>query len=659
MKINTVQTNSNQNFKAVQLSRQEELKARRLIEKITSSEYSQARVDSFVSDIFGIFDKHIQKEAKNKLKPCYIAEDFLQEIYLQFFITLQNIKKSVNPFEAILDSINNYKASKNVMKPEYMTISLDANIFKDNEKVKRADMLTEERLPVYSRPLTEEENIANVRNLNEVVSVSNLTERQLEMFNALRKGGQQKDIANELGISAGYLSKSKKISIAKIQQANNVLPEDYQKVANELKSRYKIPADNEKIVNAVIKGELTTLDKDTLYNRIKESSKVLGMSEESFVNLAMKQTILFHISPQVLRNNITSAAGVLKITEQEFIKMMSKQPSICSTKPETMKRNLEKSAKTLGLSEEEFKKCILKHPPLLGQTSEVLDKNVTQSAQKLGVRREQYIKCCLRYPTLFSRTSDSMESRIEEYAKILNVEREKVTKYIMKAPSLLTQLPATILKNVQESANLLGITREQFLKCASNAPTMLYLSPQTIFNNVKQSAELLGVSYEEFLKCALYTPTLFMRSPQALFSNIQKLAEISGLPQGEVIKTALHHTGMFMQKPENIMSKHKILDYYKLIQGKTTENSLLCGSEKDETWYVRMLSFLVSKNDKTNIVRALKPQEHLVNYLNSNLGKSYKFEIPDGEVAKALINFSEDFSKKTIGKNIFEFAIKK
>ena len=31
-------------------------------------------------------------------------------------------------------------------------------------------MLTEERLPVYSRPLTEEENIANVRNLNEVVS---------------------------------------------------------------------------------------------------------------------------------------------------------------------------------------------------------------------------------------------------------------------------------------------------------------------------------------------------------------------------------------------------------------------------------------------------------------------------------------------------------
>ena len=45
MKINTVQTNSNQNFKAVQLSKQEELKARRLIEKITSSEYSQARVD--------------------------------------------------------------------------------------------------------------------------------------------------------------------------------------------------------------------------------------------------------------------------------------------------------------------------------------------------------------------------------------------------------------------------------------------------------------------------------------------------------------------------------------------------------------------------------------------------------------------------------------
>lgn len=656
MQINAI-NNYNQNFKAVQLTKAEEIKARRLIDKITSSEFSPQYNDLCISDLFGIFDKHILKEAKSKIKPFHIEDDFIQEIYLQFFVTLQNLKKYFDPFYEILSSINNFKPSQYAYKPEYTSISLNKSVFSDSEKVKKMDMLTEDDLPSYSKASSEEENQKNVNNLNLAVSAANLTNRQLEIFNMLRKGGQQKDIAKFLGISEGNISKSKKMSIAKIQQANGVLPKEYYELADEFKNRFQTDIPDDKIITAIIKGELITLDKSILYKRIQESSKILGISEQEFFKIGTGYTILFHISPDVLRNNIQKCANAIGISEEKYKSMIVKHPVLCSSNPETILNNIKESSKVIGISEEKFKECVIKHPPLIGQTAQTLSKNIKESSEKIGVTKDEFIKFCMKYPTLFSRVPDSLGSRIKDYSGILNLTKENTLKYISKNPSLLTQRPETIQANIKKSSELLGISEEQFIKCAKSAPSILYMSPQTLKRNVTESSKMLSVSEERFLKCAINTPTLFIRKPESLKACVDKISELSKVKVENVIETAMNNGNILCIKPENVLTKHSILNYYKRLQGKSDNEKLYCGSEKDETWYTRMLAFLVSKEDKSKIVRALKPAENLTNYLKNRPDKEYLFEIPPDNAAEDFIKFAEDFSLKTLGKNIFKFKI--
>ena len=76
-------------FRAISLNEREKAKSDKLISGLNTA----GNKEKIKSDLFKVFDKHLQKEAAKKGKKLYYKEDVLQKMYLKFFETLENVKE--------------------------------------------------------------------------------------------------------------------------------------------------------------------------------------------------------------------------------------------------------------------------------------------------------------------------------------------------------------------------------------------------------------------------------------------------------------------------------------------------------------------------------------------------------------------------------------
>lgn len=388
--------NNRYSFKAIRLSEEETASANKLLAAYTNAD-SEKELAEANEKLFLLLDKHIQPEAELKAKGAYNPFDVLQNMYLVYLQTLSELRRSgENLLSKIIEALNNYKPSKQDLKDGYdkSTVSIQTNIDSpniknDGDNITLEDTFTREDLPV---PLSPQIKILNKRELDIVEKKStNYSYRQIAAKYKL----------SYTRIRYKYLS-----AIAKLQKKNGTLPEEYEIRANKLKEIFSLKLSVDKITDILIKNiDLLNMDINEIENRVNDSSKLLGIPREAFINAALKQPMLFNQDSQITNKKVND------------------------------------SSKLLGISREEFINAALKYPSLFYQDPQTTNKKVNDSSKLLGVSREAFIKTALKHPSLFYFKPKTLNKKINKLAELFNIDRATVIQRIMANPSFLTNNP--------------------------------------------------------------------------------------------------------------------------------------------------------------------------------------------------------------------------
>ena len=679
-------------FRAISLNEREKAKSDKLISGLNTA----GNKEKIKSDLFKVFDKHLQKEAAKKGKKLYYKEDVLQKMYLKFFETLENVKELTT--ESLIEILNSTKFDKNEIKEDYQfgRLSLNKKIYakntksKDESKLTIKDRITYDNLQGYLNSASDEERKIYLKQIQELVDKAELTEREKNFLKERGSGKTFKQIAEEYDRSETFIQRIVHNAIAKIQYKSRVLPEMYNDFAEALISKYELNIPKDDIKKVLLNNTyILSYPQDKLFKNIDETSEILKINPKSYVKTVLRQPSLFSLKPETIAGRIKKASDLFEIEPKTYIQAALRKPSLFEQKPETLAENIKRTSNLLELDPKIYIKAALKQPALFGQKPETIAENIRRGSDLFKIDEKSYVKVALRQPTIFYLKPETMVENINGASSLLEIEPKVYLKTALRQPSLFGQKPETIAENVKNASRLLGIDLKKYISLALKQPILFVRNPETIVENIKKCLDLFKIDEKSYVKALLRQPSLFGQKPETLAENIKRTSNLLELDpkiyikaalkqpalfamkpetvaenvkntsrllkmeQKTFIETALIQPSFFYQKPESLAKKQKIIQYYRQIQNKDF-NKIAFNTRTDSYFYELILNYLVKKADG---LKAAISGNEFVNYLKES-GKTYHFEIPDNELAKEFIRFAEEFAEKNFGKLIFHFKIK-
>ncbi len=471
------------NFKAIKLNEKELLESKKLLNKYIKA--PEQELESLKNKTFKFFEKHLNEEIDLKTKRYYIKEDFAQELFLEFFVLLDDVRKKVLPNEEFILKLNKIKPSKDSYKSGVLEKSINETIGDSNSKIE--DFLSEDNLPVYASAKNEEENKVFVDELHMVINNEILSEREKKILAGCMNGKTSGEIAKELNLSEVTISENKKTLFLKLgnDSGDSLLIKD---IAKELKSRYELAMSEQEIYNSFIKKPTPLLKRqDELFDIISKSAKLLNIEEKDFAKAVIKQPLVLYMTSEELNKNVEDIAKQFNLSKSVFVKSVLRQPQIFYQHPETLHRNIKKNVEQFNVGEAAF------------------------------------VKAALRQPVLFYHDPESLYKKINKSAEYFNIDIESFIKVALKFPNLFYQKPEVLYQNISRSAEKFSMSNDEFLKLALRTPALFCLKPETLYNNLQQTSEKLGVDIKKIIELAAANPTLFYTKPDTAVRKIKLL----------------------------------------------------------------------------------------------------------------------------------------
>ena len=466
-------------FKAIQLDQSEQKKSDELLRSLRG--ISNLKSETIKFQLYELYDKHLQKEVDAKTKGYHIKEDFAQEMFLQFFEALEKIRKRILTINEFIPTLNEIKPSKNDLKNGIA----ERNISSSEISSHIENFLTEDNLPQYSSSHSEAEKNFIKKSLEEIIEKSNLKDVEKRIFIERSKGEHFSDTAKKLNLSERCIRAYLSQAMMKIQDEQNILPEDFQNVITNMNNKYKIN-NIEKVKKALIIYSATNkINEKDLFSKIKTYSEILNISEEEFFKAELRQPQLLYQHPEAIKERIVKIANLLNISEQDFIKIALKQPSLFTQKPETIKEKVIASANLLDISEQEFINAALKQPQLFYQKPETIKENVSKTTELLEISEQSFIKAGLKRPSLFYQKPETIRERVKASAKLLDIEEKEFIKLALIVPPLFTQKPESLKKNIEDLAKELDTDVIEIKELAINNPIIFVLKPKNTAKKIK------------------------------------------------------------------------------------------------------------------------------------------------------------------------------
>ena len=457
----------------------------------------------------------------------------------------------------------------------------------------------------------------------------------------------------------------------------------------------------EKYIKAALKQPtLFYMTMETLNQKINIITEKLGIGRKDLIKISQRNPIILASKPETINQKVEDNSKLLNLTREEYIKASLKTPRLLSIAKETLNQKINIIAEKLGIERKDVVKVALKHSQIFRHNSETMVKIVNDTATLLGIKIEEYTKVVLRRPALFYQKPQVINKKVNDISQSLNVENEKVIRAILKDAEFITYDIETIEQKVNDNVKLLGINREEFIKAALTKPQLFCQSPDTINKKISDTAEKLGITREEYIKAATWQPTLFMMDPETIKQKTDDFAKILNLDSQECIKAILKCPSLLYQdtktaeakitafsniftvdktiviqkiinnptlltrEPQVLKLQQDIRQYYYILQGKQPE---MVESAFSYTSFLRefsrILAFLINKSTNKKLVPITGSiQRDLKNFLKEydafkNPDYTLTFEIPYAPVVDGLIEFTENYTNETIGRNPFKFNV--
>lgn len=518
-------------FKAISLNKDETKRTDDLLRAINDpAQKQQSKLE-----LFDIFDKHLQNEAKTKSKGLYYHEDFLQRLYMLFFESLENIKALTT--DKLLEILNKTKPNHEEIKEHYRlgTTSLD------KELANTHGLTLGETIPDTNIPHTLSETSLEERNeqLKKIHTLAeNLSEKEQHSLKQRAVGKTYRKIAAEENVSEVNIRLRTKSAIVKLQLNNNVLPQKHDLFADNFIKTFDLKISKEAVIKFLVNNiELTDYNISKLNANINKLSKSLKVDRQALITAALKQSSLFRQKPETLTGNIERTSKLLDIDKKTFTRAALRYPPLFQLKPETFSENMEKTSKLLEIERKTFTAATLKSPSLFCLKPETIFANIEKTSKLLEVDRQTFIQSALRNPALFLCKPETIFGNIEKISKLLKFDRQLITNAALNSPALFIQRPETILSNVEKASKLLGVDREVFMKEAFKRPTLLSHKPESIAkkaNIIKYYKQIQGKNNSALVFSTNSDKNLYYNILSCLIKNTDGLNAV--LKQDKMLK---------------------------------------------------------------------------------------------------------------------------
>ena len=270
-------------------------------------------------------------------------------------------------------------------------------------------------------------------------------------------------------------------------------------------------------------------------------------------------------------------------------------------------------------------------------------------------RLEDTIKIFINKKQIPYTDSDVLVVRSIQTIKALDLSFDKFINLAKINPQLFYTKSETIIYNIGQCAKLFNCSFEEFKELILTDPNLLSKKPETLLQNIQKGAEKLGCSFEEYKNAAFKLPALFYRSPDTILQNAKTAAKLLGTSEKEFIDCGLKHPIILMSKPDTLLKKLQILNYYKKIKGEENNNRKIIMTSYNRL-YSNIMFYLLGKNNPGTVSGNIA-NFNIKKFIQANANKTFKFTIPQDTAANDFVQFINEISQKTIGKNIFEFKI--
>ena len=701
MKIYKVNYCNNQSFRAIKLTAEETKLAEKIIQNISG----KGNVTSSVQDsnLFNIFYKYLENEAKLKSGKYYIYEEIIAELSLLYSEILREIKENGGVLQTIISKLNGYQPPKNVKKPEYLNTSLDEDVFPSEVKTpQKIDLITEADLPV---PESADVQDKHRETLNILVDATPLTPRLRERMKKFMDGKSDTEIAKEEHVSAGAVSLSKKRATLEIQKNNGIIPEEVLKKAKEIKKELEFNLSEDDIVKFLIKyPSMMCFDIDTLKNRFNSALSLFNCNRNIVEKIFISSSNISGTKTEKLQSNIQNLIKILGITEEQTIELGIKVPYILSLNTDKLKDKIFEVASIMNLSYDDIRAAAVKQPAILISTPESLRKkkelrfyynrlinNKNNNLSVYGIYTTSYnrmYESALSYILIGKKIQlykmDKHDERLVNYIKSLN--KNNIYEYnIPKGESAFDlinyaeKLSGKLLgKNIfkfnivsdfetqkKQLAELFGLSDKKIADFTKENPFILYHPVQTVENHVQEFAKSLKITKDKALKTALKDTDILVYPAEVIKEKILDAAEKLGGADKELLDKLLEKNPKFYKSKFDKLFKKKALReyYYKLIHKKYYEKgAVYLLNERPESYlYNGILAYIITGKRGMFIGEKIPPyykkEMSLVEIIKSMKEPLYEYNIPEGKIVKEFIQYAENLSIKIHGKNIFKFNV--
>ena len=607
-------------FGIITLNDNERKKSEELLEKISKN----PEPEKYKAELFELYKPHIENESKKRINPLFDSpEDFKQDLYLRLFdkCTTSNKDNIATSTDEILNTLNSKTNNKDVHIRTHKS-SLDRLV---SEKTKLSDLIPNTQTLKPRSALNNQEQYVLEKTIKEKLKkTKTLLEKEKQILELQAKGYTYNEIRESLKNKIAQhapIQHIKNRAIRKIQKAYDILPAEYTELAKILKEKYKLEQSVSELEDILIfSTEKMSLGKDEILDRIDKSAELLGIENERFAKISIKNPILLAKVPETINKKVEGIADILEISKAECIDIAEQHINVFTNDTENIRTNLNDHQKTLNLSKDEILKLARKNFTFATLSKEKFNQYINGCAKILSIEPEAYIRLCVKNSKLLDTSPKTLKKRFNEVSKF-GIDEKTFSSIILKAPEVATLSTKTINQRISDGSNLFNITREEYIALSKKHPALLYQLTDTIKSNCEKSAELLKISTEDFIKLG------------------QK------------------HPVIFSLKPKTLSEKFEIMRYFRQIR-REKSNEVSIYTDSNDVLYKKILKYLVKQHDK---IPATRKSCDLITYLkeklNLNPETKYKLKIPQHNLAENLINYSQEFSTKNFGKQIFEFVV--
>ena len=533
MQINL--TNQNPTFKQIKLSEAE-------IEK------AKARYACMLREIekpihnykmFDIFESHLNKEVDLKnFKTGKERKYFSTKLYVKFFETLDSIKVKNQPFECVVDSLNNYIDKfylKNQPENDYAKL--------------RSFNVTSAKNAAYN--MSKDLNMSQEEFLKLAQKHSFFSKTSGLYLKLCRE-----DLIKNLGFTEEECIDLYKRNPVSMMRSSKWLID---KAKDTMK---KLNIEKLEDFRELVKNNPNLLTFEYLEDSIKNIAEFLDTERDNVIKMIKSQPYLGTIKMEHFKNNFYAMKNHINVNREKMVEIATMAPATVAIPFDINKDKYEKISKNIGVSPEVFYIHANTLPAIYRITLSKLEKYIDFIMKKFGYTHDEAANYIGKNINILSYKFKNAVERSESNFKVLNqelgIDYETYLYLLEENAWIMGHKEDFIRKNVKDIREYFNVDEKTQKRMFEDNPQLITYFVENVDNDIIGASEYFKINKEEYKQMCIIEPLLATRPIKHHQTDVPENAKIVGISTDDFIELGRKEPKYLAYTPDQILELETI-----------------------------------------------------------------------------------------------------